>query len=437
MPEVSPQKNALLLLRRWGFWVLLLSFTACISSQESRKIDASGIKPYWLKQPLAQAITVVGEAADSTEALRNAFYQARTQLIDSILRQHAARMQDSLLSATDYQYHYRSYLLRKTEEMGFTGIQLGGFALDSSRIRNRYYERRYDPVRGRNFYRYYLHLHWHDSLTAQLADAFFAIDKGFSDVLQTAAYYLEYPTDLSMLDYQLQRLETLPALLEDYRGLQAEMLIEAYQRQYEQLELKAVNVGPDHFDLLLVLNDRHMLGSNFVYDSNNCVKLELKKEDEAGFRFKYDESLCPAAANYPISLALLLPGGRQLEKTLALPGNRVVMKTSGPLILHYFEDSQDGYAEMYVKTISGQSFYLRELHFNGHVLNLAVNGVGRSITGAKSYQLRAPIPATLFKKILKEKSSTANGGLVYTHPTSGIEIDYCFEGVDIQLKKYK
>jgi hypothetical protein len=280
-------------------------------------------------------------------------------------------------------------------------------------------------------------LYWHDSLTAQLADEFYAYDKGFSDVLQTAAYYLEFPTDLSMLDYQLKRLQPLPALLEDYRGLQAELLLEAYQRQYERLELQAVNVGPDHFDLKLVLNDRHMLGSNFVYSSDNCVKIDLKKEYEAGFRLNYDESLCPAAADYPITIALQMPGGRQLEKTIPLPGNRVVMKTSGPLILHYFEDSQDGYAEMYVKTISGQSFYLRELHFNGHVLNLAVNGVGRSITGAKSYQLRAPIPATLFKKILKEKSSTGNGGLVYTHPTSGIEIDYCFEGVDIQLKKYK
>jgi len=380
---------------------------------------------------------VMGEAVDSTEAIQNAFYQARAQLIDRILKQHAAKMQDSLLSATDYQYHFRSYLLRKTEEMGYRGIQLSGIAIDSNRIRDRYYERRYDPVRGRNFYRYYLHLHWHDSLTAQLADEFYTIDKGFSDVLQTAAYYLEFPTDLSMLDYQLKRLEPLPALLEDYRGLQAEMLIEAYQRQYEQLELQAVNVGPDHFDLKLVLTDRHMLGSNFVYNGDNCVKIDLKKEDEAGFRLKYDESLCPAAANYPINVALQLPGGRQLEKTIPLPGNRVVMKTSGPLILHYFEDSQDGYAEIYVKTISGQSFYLRELHFNGYPLSLAVNGLGRSITGAKSYQLRAPIPADLFKKILKDKSSLANGGLVYTHPTSGVEIDYCFEGVAIQLKKYK
>lgn len=437
MPKASLKYFAHLFRSRLGFWMVLLGLTSCISSQESRRISASGITPYWLKKPMPQTITVVGEAADSTEALRNAYHQARALLIDRILKQHAARMQDSLLSATDYQYHYRSYLLQQTEEMGFTGIQLSGIALDSSRIRNRYYEWRYDPVRGRNFYRYYLHLHWHDSLTEQLADEFYAIDKGFSDVLQTAAYYLEYPTDLSMLEYQLKRLEPLPGLLDDYRRVKAVILLEAYQQQYAQLALKVVNVGPDHFDVLLVLNDRHMLGSNFVYDSNNCVNLEMKKEDEAGFRFKYDESLCPAAANYPISLALLLPGGRQLAQSILLPGNRVVMKTSGPLILHCFEDSQDGYAEMYVKTISGQSFYLRELHFNGHALNLAVNGVGRSITGAKSYQLRAPIPAALFKKILKEKSSLANGGLVYTHPTSGIEIDYCFEGVDIQLKKYK
>jgi hypothetical protein len=113
------------------------------------------------------------------------------------------------------------------------------------------------------------------------------------------------------------------------------------------------------------------------------------------------------------------------------------MKISGPLILHYFEDSQDGYAEMYVKTISGQSFYLRKLHFNGHSLSLATNGQGRSIAGAKSYQLRAQIPASIFKKLLKEKAAIANGGLVFTHPTSGLEIDYCFEGIEIQLKRHK
>jgi hypothetical protein len=437
MPEVCPKHPALLFLSRLGFWVLLLGLTACLSRQESRKISASGITPYWLKKPMPQTIHVVGEASDSAEALRNAFYQARALLIDRILGQHAAKMQDSLLSATDYQYHYRSYLLRQTEAMGYRGIQLGGVELDSSRIRDRYYELRRDPLRGRNFYRYHLHLHWHDSLTTRLATEFYEYDKSFSDILQTAAYYLEYPTDLNMLNFQLHRLQSLPQLLEDYRRKQAENLLLGYQQQYTALKLRVENVGADQFDLLLVLNDKHMSGSAFVYNSNNCVNIDLRKEDEAGFRFKYDESLCPAAASYPILMALQLPDGRQLETTIALPGNRVVMKTSGPLILHYFEDSQDGYAEMYVKTISGQSFYLRKLHFNGHSLNLATNGQGRSIAGAKSYQLRAQIPASIFKKLLKEKAAMANGGLVFTHPTSGLEIDYCFEGIEIQLKRHK
>lgn len=386
---------------------------------------------------MPQTIHVVGEASDSAEALRNAYYQARTLLIDRILVQHAAKMQDSLLTTTDYQHHYRSYLLRQTVAMGYGGIQLGGVELDSSRVRNRYFELRRDPLRGRNFYRYHLHLHWHDSLTARLASEFYAFDKSFSDILQTAAYYLEHPTDLNMLNFQYHRLQPLPQLLEDYRRAQAAQLLVAYEQQYEALRVQAVNVGADQFDLLLVLNDRHMPGSAYVYNSDNCVIIDLKKEDDAGFHFKYDESLCPTAANYPIPIALELPDGRHLETTITLPGNRVVMKTSGPLILHYFEDSQDGYAEMYIKTVSGQSFYLRKLHFNGHSLNLATNGQGRSITGAKSYQLRTQIPASIFKKLLKEKAAIADGGLVFTHPTSGLEIDYCFEGVEILLKRHK
>gem|GEM_PF-2488965 len=436
MPNASRKYLSLLFFVRLGCLLLLLGLSSCLASQESQKISASGIRPYWLKKPMPQTITVVGEAVDSAGAMRNAFFQARSQLIDRVLVQHAAKMQDSLLSATDYQYHYRSYLLQLTEASGYSGVQLGGVGIDSSRIRDRYYELRRDLVRGRYFYRYYLHLHWHDSITAQLATEFYDRDKAFSAILQTANYYLEHPTDLHMLHFQLNRLQPLPALLKDYRGVQAEILIEAYLRQFAQLEMQAVNVGANRFDILLVLNDRHMSGSKLIYNSNNCVEVDLGKEDESGFHFRYDESLCAAASQYPIQIVLELPDGQQLEKSIALPGNRVVMKTSGPLILHYFEDSQDGYAEIYVKTISGQSFYLRELHFNGHPLNLAVNGVGRSITGAKSYQLRAPIPAALFKTILKEKAKSAIGGLIYTHPTSGVEIDYCFEGVEIQLRKY-
>lgn len=410
--------------------------TSCLPSSQSHILHTSGIKPYWLRNPLPNTITVMGESTDSAEAVQNACYQARSQLIEDILKKHKNKINDSLRSQTDIQYHYRNFLMEQTERNQFSGIQISGIQIDSALIQDSYIEIRRDKSRGRNFYRHYLNLKWMDNWTDSLVNVFYAYDQEISEIINTASYYLDKPTDLGMIAFQIDRLSTLSSKVEDYRLQRANGLIAAYREMYDRIELKAVNVTPTSFYLMLLLGDRHLSGGTYDSLPESCVEVRLLRETDAGFFFAYDDAYCQAAAYYPINIQIDLPNHGAKHINLQLPGNRVVMNAIGPLILHYFEESKDGYAELYMQSITGQQYFVRNLHFNGLDLNMAMNGRGRTIKGSGKYQLRAPIAQDDFLKLLKSKPKIASGGLIYTHPTSGIEIDNCFEGIEIEIIRH-
>ncbi|MFN3529158.1 MAG: hypothetical protein ACK417_04465 [Bacteroidia bacterium] len=429
--------SSLLMFRPLMFWLLMFWFTIPTAEAQSKKIRATGISPYWLKKPLPNTLTVWGEATDSLEALTEAFRAARAQLISQLVYAHHLRTNDSLLSLQDHQHHYRSYLFDQTALHQWVGIQLMGIPIDSHRIRAQHLEYRRDKQRGRNFYRIYLNLHWPDSLSQKLSDDFYDYDKAFSDFLQSAQYYLNHPTDLALLGYMIERLRALPDLLTDYRAKQAEALLRAYRQMYLETSIHIDHISETDFRISLKTANRHMPGSYFVYEINNCVQIDYISENEHGFHFSYDESRCPEAAQYFVCIRLMLPDSSERSVEIALPGNRVSMRAKSPITLHYFEESKDGYAEMNLFSVSGQDYFIRELHFAGMRFDLSMNGRGRSIRGVGTYLLRAPITQEQYKQLLRLNPSKVDGGFIYTHPSSGLPMDACFEGIGIQLKKHK
>lgn len=378
----------------------------------------------------------MGESTDSTAAFKNALYQARSRIIEQVLQVHKVNIDDSLRSQTDMQYHYRKFLMRKTERNGLDGIQISGIPIDSSIIRASYVQLRRDQARGRNIYRHYLNLYWRQAWTDSLVQEFYDFDTDISEIIQTAAYYIDKPTDLAMIAFQIERLSSLLNTVADYRLQRAESLIADYQALYDHIVLKAVNVTPTKFNVMLLLGDRHLTGGSYDSSKANCTHVRLLRESDDGFSFAYDDTYCDASSAYPLEIIIILPNQGSKSVQLQLPGNRVIIKTLGQLILHYFEETQDGYAEMYMESITGQPYFIRGLHFNGLHLNMAMNGRGRTIKGSGQYQLRAPIENVDFQKLLRSKPALAHGGLVYTHPISGIEIDYCFENMEVVIKKH-
>lgn len=417
-------------------WLGLLLGLAC-TPQTDKVLRTSGIRPYYLRTTLSQTLTAYGTGSDTAEALRDAYYHTRAQIIERVLHMHKARMNDSLLSDAELQAHFRQYLLDTTELAGWKGIQILGLTIDSHLIRNRYFEYRRSNKEGRNYFFVALQMHWHDSLTQALSDHFYAYDRTLSDVLETATYYFDNPADFDMIAFQMARLSGLPERLRDYRRARADSLLAKYRNLMKQVQVKAVNITPTTADLLVAVGNRHLVGSKLLLPDSSCVRWRLLREDEGGYRLSYDESDCEPTSFYSSEVKIELPDGSFRSLVLEVPGNRVSMRLLGTVVLHYFKESADGYAEFTVESLSGQQYFIREIEVNGILLNVATNGLGRNIKGAGKYPIRVPISAESFKKLLKQKDNYASGNIFYTHPTSGVITAFRFQGYGLVLKKHE
>lgn len=423
---------------RWVLlgWFGLLLGMAC-SPQTDKVLRSSGIRPYYLRTVMPHTLTATGTGSDSTEALREAFYHTRAQVIERVLQLHQLRMNDSLLTDAELQAHFRQYLLDTTEAAGWRDIQLLGLAIDSHLIRNQYFEYRRSNKEGRNYYFVALQMHWHDSLTQALSDHFYTYDRALNDVLETATYYVDKPSDFDMIAFQMARLSGLPERLRDYRRPKADSLLAKYSSLVNQVRLQAVNITPSTADVMVMAGDRHLSGSKLLLPDSSCVQWRLLREDEGGYRLAYDESNCAPASSYSGEIKVALPDGSLRSLVLEVPGNRVSMRLLGTVILHYFKESADGYAEFTVQSLSGQHYFIREIELNGVRLNVATNGFGRNIKGTGKYPIRVPISTESFKKLLKQKDNYASGSIYYTHPTSGVLTAFPFQGYGMLLKKHE
>lgn len=423
---------------RWivlGCIGLLLGISC--APQTDQVLRTSGIRPYYLRTVLPHTLTAYGTGSDTAEALREAYYHTRAQVIERVLKMHKGRMNDSLLTDAELQAHFRQYLLDTAEVAGWRGIQLLGLAIDSHLIRNRYFEYRRSSKEGRNYFFVALQMHWHDSLTQALSDHFYAYDRTLSDVIETATYYADKPADFDLIAFQMARLSGLPERLRDYRRTEADRLLAKYSSLVKQVHLQAVNITPSTADVMVMAGDRHLTGSQLILPNNACLQWKLLREDDGGYRLAYDESACPPASSYSSEIKVALPDGSYRSLVLEVPGNRVSMRLLGTVILHYFKESADGYAEFTVQSLSGQHYFIREIELNGVRLNVATNGLGRNIKGAGKYPIRVPITAESFKKLLKQKDNYASGSIYYTHPTSGVLTAFPFQGYGMVLKKHE
>lgn len=423
---------------RWivlGCIGLLLGISC--APQTDQVLRTSGIRPYYLRTVLPHTLTAYGTGSDTAEALREAYYHTRAQVIERVLKMHKGRMNDSLLTDAELQAHFRQYLLDTAEVAGWRGIQLLGLAIDSHLIRNRYFEYRRNSKEGRNYFFVALQMHWHDSLTQALSDHFYAYDRTLSDVIETATYYADKPADFDLIAFQMARLSGLPERLRDYRRTEADRLLAKYSSLVKQVHLQAVNITPSTADVMVMAGDRHLTGSQLILPNNACLQWKLLREDDGGYRLAYDESACPPASSYSSEIKVALPDGSHRSLLLEVPGNRVSMRLLGTVILHYFKESADGYAEFTVQSLSGQHYFIREIELNGVRLNVATNGLGRNIKGAGKYPIRVPITAESFKKLLKQKDNYASGSIYYTHPTSGVLTAFPFQGYGMVLKKHE
>jgi hypothetical protein len=423
---------------RWivlGCIGLLLGISC--APQTDQVLRTSGIRPYYLRTVLPHTLTAYGTGSDTAEALREAYYHTRAQVIERVLKIHKVRMNDSLLTDAELQAHFRQYLLDTAEVAGWRGIQLLGLAIDSHLIRNRYFEYRRNSKEGRNYFFVALQMHWHDSLTQALSDHFYAYDRTLSDVIETATYYADKPADFDLIAFQMARLSGLPERLRDYRRTEADRLLAKYSSLVKQVHLQAVNITPSTADVMVMAGDRHLTGSQLILPNNACLQWKLLREDDGGYRLAYDESACPPASSYSSEIKVALPDGSHRSLVLEVPGNRVSMRLLGTVILHYFKESADGYAEFTVQSLSGQHYFIREIELNGVRLNVATNGLGRNIKGAGKYPIRVPITAESFKKLLKQKDNYASGSIYYTHPTSGVLTAFPFQGYGMVLKKHE
>ena len=422
----------------WLLWLWLLLLLAGCAPPTDKVLRSSGIRPYYLRTVMPHTLTATGTGSDSTEALREAYYNTRSQIIQQVLKQHTLRMNDPQLSDAEMQAHLRQYLMDTAEAAAWRGIQIMGLTIDTHLIRNNYFEYRRSNKEGRNYYYVALQMHWHDSLTAAISDHFYAYDRGLSDIIETATYYVDKPSDFEMIAFQMARLSKLPDRLRDYRRAKADMLLSQYRSLLGQVHLQAVNITPTTADVMVMAGDRHLAGSQLILpDSSDCMRWKLLREDDGGYRLAYDESDCAPAGSYSSEIKVVLPDGSQRSIVLEVPGNRVSMRLLGTVILHYFEENGDGYAEFTLQSLSGQQYYVREIELNGVSLNIATNGLGRSIKGAGKYLIRAPLTAEGFKKLLKQKAKYVEGAVVYTHPTSGLPTTFHFQGYPLALKKYK
>lgn len=417
-------------------WLGLLLGGAC-TPQTDMVLRTSGIRPYYLRTTLSQTLTAYGTGSDTAEALREAYYHTRAQIIERVLHMHKARMNDSLLTDAELQAHFRQYLLDTAEMAGWKGIQILGLAIDSHLIRNRYFEYRRSNKEGRNYFFVALQMHWHDSLTHALSDHFYAYDRRLSDVLETATFYVDNPSDFDLIAFQMARLSGLPKRLRDYRRTRADGLLAQYRSMLEKVHLRAVNITPTSADVVVMAGDRHLLGSKLLLPDSSCVRWKLLREDEGGFRLAYDETNCEPTSIYSSEVKVLLPDGSFRSLALEVPGNRVSMRLLGTVVLHYFKESADGYAEFTVESLSGQQYFIREIEVNGILLNVATNGLGRNIKGAGKYPIRVPISAESFKRLLKQKDNYASGTINYTHPTSGTLTSFKYQGYGLVLKKHE
>lgn len=423
---------------RWivlGCIGLLLGISC--APQTDQVLRTSGIRPYYLRTVLPHTLTAYGTGSDTAEALRDAYYHTRAQVIERVLKMHKGRMNDSLLTDAELQAHFRQYLLDTAEVAGWRGIQLLGLAIDSHLIRNRYFEYHRSSKEGRNYFFVALQMHWHDSLTQALSDHFYAYDRTLSDVIETATYYADKPADFDLIAFQMARLSGLPERLRDYRRTEADRLLAKYSSLVKQVHLQAVNITPSTADVMVMAGDRHLTGSQLILPNNACLQWKLLREDDGGYRLAYDESACPPASSYSSEIKVALPDGSHRSLVLEVPGNRVSMRLLGTVILHYFKESADGYAEFTVQSLSGQHYFIREIELNGVRLNVATNGLGRNIKGAGKYPIRVPITAESFKKLLKQKDNYASGSIYYTHPTSGVLTAFPFQGYGMVLKKHE
>lgn len=423
---------------RWivlGCIGLLLGISC--APQTDQVLRTSGIRPYYLRTVLPHTFTAYGTGSDTAEALREAYYHTRAQVIERVLKMHKGRMNDSLLTDAELQAHFRQYLLDTAEVAGWRGIQLLGLAIDSHLIRNKYFEYRRSSKEGRNYFFVALQMHWHDSLTQAMSNHFYAYDRTLSNVIETATYYADKPADFDLIAFQMARLSGLPERLRDYRRTEANRLLAKYSSLVKQVHLEAVNITPSTADLMVMAGDRHLTGSQLILPNNACLQWKLLREDDGGYRLAYDESACPPASSYSSEIKVALPDGSHRSLVLEVPGNRVSMRLLGTVILHYFKESADGYAEFTVQSLSGQHYFIREIELNGVRLNVATNGLGRNIKGAGKYPIRVPITAESFKKLLKQKDNYASGSIYYTHPTSGVLTAFPFQGYGMVLKKHE
>lgn len=421
-------------------WVLLglfgLLLGAACAPQTDKVLRTSGIRPYYLHTVLPHTLTAYGTGSDTTEAMREAYYHTRAQVIERVLQLHKARMNDSLLTDAELQAHFRQYLLDTAEAAGWKGIQILGLTIDSHLIRNRYFEYRRSTLAGRNYYHVALQMHWHDSLSNALSNHFFAYDHSLSEVVATAQYYLDKPADFDMIAFQIERLSHLPKRLQDYRRNIADSLLSQYRELLHTVKLQAVNVTPNSVDLMVLMGNRHVAGSNLILPQNGCIQWKLLREDDGGFKLSYDESACEIASVYNDTLTVELPDGSQRSLVLSLPGNRVSLRLLGTVVLHYFKESNDGYAEFLLESLSGQQYFIREIGLNGERLNVATNGQGRNIKGPGKYPIRVPVTTDSFKKILDQKPYYAEGNIWYTHPTSGVLTPVAYQGYGLIVKKH-
>lgn len=422
-------------------WVVLgcigLLLGISCAPQTDQVLRTSGIRPYYLRTVLPHTLTAYGTGSDTAEALREAYYHTRAQVIERVLKMHKGRMNDSLLTDAELQAHFRQYLLDTAEVAGWRGIQLLGLAIDSHLIRNRYFEYRRSSKEGRNYFFVALQMHWHDSLTQALSDHFYAYDRTLSDVIETATYYVDNPADFDLIAFQMARLSGLPSRMLDYRRVKADSLLAQYSSILNKVRLQAVNITPNSADVVVLAGDRHLLGSKLQLPDSSCVRWRLLREDEGGYRLSYDESDCEPTSIYSSQVKVQLPDGSYRSLVLEVPGNRVSMRLLGTVILHYFKESADGYAEFTVQSLSGQHYFIREIELNGVRLNVATNGLGRNIKGAGKYPIRVPITTESFKKLLKQKDNYASGSIYYTHPTSGVLTAFPFQGYGMVLKKHE
>lgn len=422
-------------------WVLLgllgLLLGISCAPQTDKVLRTSGIRPYYLRTVLPNTLTAYGTGSDTAEALREAYYHTRAKVIERVLKMHKVRMNDSLLTDAELQAHFRQYLLDTAEAAGWRGIQILGLDIDSHLIRNRYLEYRRSSKEGRNYYFVALQMHWHDSLTQALSDHFYTYDRTLSDVIETATYYVDKPADFDLIAFQMARLNGLPERLRDYRRTEANRLLAKYSNLVKQVHLQAVNITPSTADVMVMAGDRHFTGSQLLLPNIGCLQWKLLREDDGGFRLAYDESACPPASSYSSEIKVALPDGSIRSLVLEVPGNRVSMRLLGTVILHYFKESADGYAEFMLQSLSGQHYFIREIELNGVRLNVATNGLGRNIKGAGKYPIRVPITAESFKKLLKQKDYYASGSIYYTHPTSGVLTAFPFQGYGMVLKKHE